>query len=446
MVLAGADAATRADPWFVRRRGLPRRRLALAAGGRWSLPRAAPVRSVAPWPTPSVADGDAPGPATPDAALCTTLAVSATRPTSRPEGERRLAAARPRPAEARGRRRARRGVARRPRPGCSTAATGRSASRTAARCWPPRPSSGYTANPHAQAIARGASNVVGLVVHDIADPYFSAIADGVMRQAAARGGHGHAPVTRRDPERELEYVATLRAQRARAVILAGSRTTDAELDRAAGQGAGGVHRVRRVGSPASARTALGAHTVRAAEPGRRPRAGARAGRARARRFAVLAGPPELLTARDRLRGLPGRAARRPASPATVRVRPRRRSPATAGTTRPNALLADGLRRDLRVRGQRRDGGGGDGGVPRRRAVGAGGRVGGRVRRHRDPARRDAAAHHRAAAAGGDGPARGAAGARPGAPATAPTVETVRGDVLLRQSTAPPRQRAAASPT
>src|SRR3954453_13971592 len=38
---------------------------------------------------------------------------------------------------------------------------------------------GYRANPHAQAMARGASNIVGLVVHDLADPYFSAIADGV---------------------------------------------------------------------------------------------------------------------------------------------------------------------------------------------------------------------------------------------------------------------------
>src|SRR4051794_38987507 len=46
---------------------------------------------------------------------------------------------------------------------------------------------GYRANPHAQAIARGASNVVGLVVHDLADPYFYTIADGVMRQCEHQG-------------------------------------------------------------------------------------------------------------------------------------------------------------------------------------------------------------------------------------------------------------------
>ena len=35
--------------------------------------------------------------------------------------------------------------------------------------------------------------------------------------------------TRRDPQREIEYVSTLRAQRAQAVIIAGSRTSDREL-------------------------------------------------------------------------------------------------------------------------------------------------------------------------------------------------------------------------
>ena len=35
--------------------------------------------------------------------------------------------------------------------------------------------------------------------------------------------------TRRDPEREIEYMATFRAQRARAVIIVGSRTNDPQL-------------------------------------------------------------------------------------------------------------------------------------------------------------------------------------------------------------------------
>src|SRR4051794_36853862 len=34
---------------------------------------------------------------------------------------------------------------------------------------------GYTPNAHAQAMARGSSTIIGLIVNDIADPYFSTI-------------------------------------------------------------------------------------------------------------------------------------------------------------------------------------------------------------------------------------------------------------------------------
>ena len=46
---------------------------------------------------------------------------------------------------------------------------------------------GYSPNVQAQAVARGTSNVVALVVGDIADPYFSSIASGVVRVADERG-------------------------------------------------------------------------------------------------------------------------------------------------------------------------------------------------------------------------------------------------------------------
>ncbi|MFB9165945.1 LacI family DNA-binding transcriptional regulator [Arthrobacter psychrochitiniphilus] len=42
---------------------------------------------------------------------------------------------------------------------------------------------GYVANAQAQALARSTTGLVGLVVHDIADPYFSAIAHGVQEVA-----------------------------------------------------------------------------------------------------------------------------------------------------------------------------------------------------------------------------------------------------------------------
>ncbi len=42
---------------------------------------------------------------------------------------------------------------------------------------------GYTANLQARAVATGRSSMVGVVVHDIADPYFSSIAAGLIEVA-----------------------------------------------------------------------------------------------------------------------------------------------------------------------------------------------------------------------------------------------------------------------
>jgi len=90
---------------------------------------------------------------------------------------------------------------------------------------------GYTPNLSAQAVAKGASSTVALLVADIADPYFSSIAKGVMRAADGLGLAVTMAVTDRDAERELGLVRVLRGQRPRAIILAGSRFVD-EADRA----------------------------------------------------------------------------------------------------------------------------------------------------------------------------------------------------------------------
>lgn len=83
---------------------------------------------------------------------------------------------------------------------------------------------GYRPNAQAQALARSASGVVGLVVHDITDPYFSAIAAGAMGVADSRGFIVMLGNTFRDPQREVDYAGMLRAQRVRAIIIVGSRT------------------------------------------------------------------------------------------------------------------------------------------------------------------------------------------------------------------------------
>jgi LacI family transcriptional regulator len=159
----------------------------------------------------------------------------------------------------------------------------------------------YTPNVHAQAVARGASNSVGLIVHDIADPYFSTMAAGVTRLAEERGMVVLLANTRRDPGLELEYVAMLSAQRARALIIAGSLFADRKSNEALAREI--EHFVNTGGRVASiSQNRLGTNTVVPQN-----KAGARAlarelCRLGHRRFVILGGPRELLTARDRVSG------------------------------------------------------------------------------------------------------------------------------------------------
>ncbi|MBP0454634.1 LacI family DNA-binding transcriptional regulator [Kitasatospora sp. RG8] len=88
---------------------------------------------------------------------------------------------------------------------------------------------GYVSNAPAQALARSSTSVVGLLVHDIADPYFSAIAAGAMRAAKRHRLMVMIAATAGDPELEIEYVRGLRAQRARALVIAGSGSVDRDL-------------------------------------------------------------------------------------------------------------------------------------------------------------------------------------------------------------------------
>src|SRR5690242_12720503 len=85
---------------------------------------------------------------------------------------------------------------------------------------------GYTSNGPAQALAKATTPVVGLIVHDIADPYFSALAIGAMRAAHEHGLLVLVCNTFRDRDLELSYLARLKAQRARGVLLLASGFTD----------------------------------------------------------------------------------------------------------------------------------------------------------------------------------------------------------------------------
>lgn len=159
----------------------------------------------------------------------------------------------------------------------------------------------YAPNAHAQAMARGRTNVVGLVVHDIADPYFSTIAAGVMEAAVERGLLVTLGSTDRSPEQELELVATFRSQRVQSVILAGSRRTSATRrdplarELAAFEEGGGrtvlISQAHLAADTIVLQNHQGAHQLATELVGLGYRS-----------HAVLAGPEDLLTARDRSTG------------------------------------------------------------------------------------------------------------------------------------------------
>ena len=85
---------------------------------------------------------------------------------------------------------------------------------------------GYTPNANAQAMARGSTETVGLLVKDISDPYFSTIAGGLADEAEKHGLLVMLCNTGGQPEREKKFLAALRRQRSRAIVLAGSDTAD----------------------------------------------------------------------------------------------------------------------------------------------------------------------------------------------------------------------------
>lgn len=172
----------------------------------------------------------------------------------------------------------------------------------------------YSTNVQAQAVARGSTMTLALIVGDVADPYFSSIGAGAMREADAAGLVLTMTATNGDPERERSALELVTGLRPRAVVLAQSRRVagpggrDAVLDRSldalAARGAGVVTLSSDLpqddvpggdGPPAVARLVLGNHD------GARSLAEALVGVGH-RRFAVLAGDPGLVTAVARTRG------------------------------------------------------------------------------------------------------------------------------------------------
>jgi LacI family transcriptional regulator len=86
----------------------------------------------------------------------------------------------------------------------------------------------YVRNAHAQALRAASSGLVGVIIHDVADPYFAEIVAGIQEVAATSGRLVVLCNSLRDAGSELRYVELLRGQRADAVILAGGAIGDPE--------------------------------------------------------------------------------------------------------------------------------------------------------------------------------------------------------------------------
>ncbi|MFC0672658.1 LacI family DNA-binding transcriptional regulator [Brachybacterium hainanense] len=89
---------------------------------------------------------------------------------------------------------------------------------------------GYVTNAQAQALARSRSGLIGLVVHDIADPYFAVLARAVQQRIFASDSQVLLTQTDRDPETEIRAIRSLIAQRVDALVLFGSHRYGADTD------------------------------------------------------------------------------------------------------------------------------------------------------------------------------------------------------------------------
>ncbi|MBO8184904.1 LacI family DNA-binding transcriptional regulator [Streptomyces spirodelae] len=94
----------------------------------------------------------------------------------------------------------------------------------------------YVVNGPASALAAASSDLLGILVNDIADPFFGIIASAVQGELEGQG-QGEGPVPRKlavvcntggSPERELTYLTLLQRQRAAAIVLTGGAVEDPE--------------------------------------------------------------------------------------------------------------------------------------------------------------------------------------------------------------------------
>ncbi|MCU1516173.1 MAG: transcriptional regulator, LacI family, partial [Pseudarthrobacter sp.] len=175
-----------------------------------------------------------------------------------------------------------------------------------------------------QGLAKSSSGLIGLIVHDIADPYFAAIARGVQEAAREQGRMVLLATTAGAPGDEKEAVAAFAARRADSIVIAGSRSSRAEdsdgnadlaaeLDRYCRNGG----QVAVVGHPVVGAAATeGYHVVEVPNEELAASLAAELASSLADSdFVIIGGPEGLFTSDDRIRGFQhglAAAGRRPA--------------------------------------------------------------------------------------------------------------------------------------
>lgn len=169
---------------------------------------------------------------------------------------------------------------------------------------------GYIPNAQAQGLAKSSSGLIGLIVHDIADPYFAAIARGVQEAAGEQHRMVLLATTAGAPGDEKEAVAAFAARRADSIVIAGSRSSRtedsegnaelaAELDRYCRNGG----QVAVVGHPVvGAAHSDGYHVVAVPNEELAASLAAELAASRDDAFVIIGGPEGLFTSDDRIRG------------------------------------------------------------------------------------------------------------------------------------------------
>jgi len=84
----------------------------------------------------------------------------------------------------------------------------------------------YVPNAHARALVGSGSKTVGVLVHDVTNPYFTQVLGAIQRVAAEMNRLVLIGSSDRDPERDLSFIHMLYAHRVEALIIAASGIDD----------------------------------------------------------------------------------------------------------------------------------------------------------------------------------------------------------------------------